>query len=225
MGWAALVSTPIFGAWANLWSFVTVLPLIMLFDGLKRIYWRGLDPFIWEAGQTGRFKKMMFWNVLTHTLDWLFDAVPMAAGGYIVFKLVEGKSLPPAVVWCVFALCCYPPRLYVSQLPSPKTNTYSFMTIALPVVFVCVSLFYPLTPLVMAVACFAVLPILVVIRTYQELPNHRRDYIVSARPVKTLRYIAFRMLSTRNGEVSSFEVRRIYVFQPEAKTASASRRK
>ena len=176
MGLAALVSIPIFGAWAILWSFVTLLPLIMVCDGLKRIYWRGFDPFIWEAGQTGRFKKMMFWNVLTHTLDWLFDAVPMAVGGYIVFKLVEGTSLPPAVAWCVFALCCYPPRLYLSQLPSPKTNLYSFMTIALPVAFVCVSLVYPLAPLVMAVACIGVLPVLVVIRTYQELPNHRRDY-------------------------------------------------
>lgn len=176
MGLAALVSIPIFGAWAILWSFVTVLPLIMVFDGLKRIYWRGFDPFIWEAGQTGCFRKMMFWNVLTHTLDWLFDAVPMAVGGYIVFKFVEGTSLPPAVTWCVFALCCYPPRLYLSQLPSPKTNTYSFMTIALPVAFVCVSLFYPLAPLVMAVACVGVLPVLVLIRTYQELPNHRRDY-------------------------------------------------
>lgn len=176
MGLAALVSIPIFGAWAILWSFVTVLPLIMVCDGLKRIYWRGFDPFIWEAGQTGRFKKMMFWNVLTHTLDWLFDAVPMAVGGYIVFKFVEGTSLPPAVTWCVFALCCYPPRLYLSQLPSPTTNLYSFMTIALPVAFVCVSLVYPLAPLVMAVACIGVLPVLVVIRTYQELPNHRRDY-------------------------------------------------
>lgn len=176
LGLAVLASIPIFGAWRLLWIFVTLLPMTVVCDMMKRIYWRGFDPFIWRASQTGHFGRTMFWNILTHVLDWFVNAAYMTVGAYFIFKLAGGTSLPPVIAWCALGICTYPPMPFNSQPPSFKTNLYAMMQVLVPLAFVLVSMVHPLSPLAMAAVSFGLLPLLVAIRTFQELPRNRQDY-------------------------------------------------
>jgi len=96
--------------WRLLACPLVMIPFCLICDLAKRIYWRGFDPFIWRASDQGRFRAMLFWNVLTVVLDWLIPVLSTILCLGWLESLVPGHDVPVTLrlflLWC----CVFPFR-------------------------------------------------------------------------------------------------------------------
>ena len=165
-----------YGAWRFLWFIPTVYPISVLCNLIRPIYWRGFDPYIWRAAEEGRYGKMVWWNILTATLDWIFNAIPAALGAYIVCHLAERSGLHPVFGWLALSLCLYPPRPYVQVGHTFFKDFFLSSMLVGTLACAALSLFAPVTPFVVSVVAFALVVVFVPAKYALSRKNWRRDY-------------------------------------------------
>ena len=176
LGLAVLVAVPIFGAWRFLWSFPILLPMIPLFANMKLLYWRGFDPFIWKSAENEQKGRFLFWNVFTIFLDWMMNAVPMAATAYIACRLASGSALPQMFVWLAFGLVVYPPRLHTHRDHTFASDYFASSQFLLSVGLAVASLFGAVTPFFVSMLGFALTLVMIPAETWRQRKRMKRDY-------------------------------------------------
>ena len=156
---ASVVAIGISGAWTVLWTFPILQAIIPIAEGVKRIYWKGFDPFIRRGAARGDILKLLFWNILTATLDWVLCAVPPVIAAFLLTAFADGKPLGLVAMWLFFWACICPPFMYPLQDGKLEVQLYPLFMRHLPGVVLVLSLFFPVTALwVLAIYAFATIP-------------------------------------------------------------------
>ena len=166
----------VFGAWDLLWLLLTAFPIVVLFNLSRRIYWRGFDPYIWKAAANEQKGSFLFWNVFTIFLDWMSNAIPMAATAYIACRLARGSALPPVFVWLAFGLIVYPPRPFTLRDHTFFKDSFAAVQFFLSIALAVASFFTPVTPLFVSVLGFALTFVMVPFEAWRERTRMEHDY-------------------------------------------------
>ena len=173
---AVLAGVAVFGAWNLLWLPLTAYPIVLLCNVCRRIYWRGFDPFIWKSAENEQKGRFLFWNVFTIFLDWMMNAVPMAATAYIACRLASGSALPQMFVWLAFGLVVYPPRLHTHRDHTFASDYFASSQFLLSVGLAVASLFGAVTPFFVSMLGFALTLVMIPAETWRQRKRMKRDY-------------------------------------------------
>lgn len=168
VGWA--------GAWSALWLFPIMFVLVVVSEGMKRLYWKGFDPLIRRGASHGDFLRLLFWNGLTLVLDWFFCCLPPVVGACLLVAFVADKPVIPHFKWLFLWVCAFPPFMYPLQKGSLKLRLFPLMLRGLPAVPLALSFFFPVTGIwVLCVYALATIPALG-ISTYLRLPDWMQEF-------------------------------------------------
>lgn len=173
---ASVVAIGLSGCWQVLWAFPIYFVLAYVAEPLKRVYWKGFDPFIHRGAQHGHFSVCLFWNVLTMALDWTLICVGPIFIAFFIDTMAAGKPLSPAFKWLFFWVCINPPFLFPLKSGGAKVWLMHAVLKMTPVIPLLLSIFMSVDWVLIAVV-YAVVGIAVVaISSYQRLNGWRRDF-------------------------------------------------
>ena len=164
------------GAWTALWTLPIMLLLNAVSEGVKRIYWKGFDPYIRRGAERGDFLWPLFWNILTVTLDWALSCLPGVTCAYLLDALVGTKPISPLFKWLFFWVCMCPPFMYPLRKGELDVRLYPLVLRTLPGFPVALAFFMPVSAN-WVLLFFALVAIPTVgISVYLRLPSWKKDF-------------------------------------------------
>lgn len=168
IGWA--------GAWTALWTFPILLALNFSCELLKRLYWKGFDPFIQRGAMHGNFLCVLVWNALTVILDWALSCVAPVVCAYLLCAFTADRALAPFFKWLFLWVCVCPPFMFPLRRASLHAQLFAIVLRVVPALPLALSLFFPVTG-TWVLICYALVGIPVIgFVCHCRLPEWMREF-------------------------------------------------